>query len=73
MNLLTVKIPNDKASAVSAYIKKIGGEIVAQNPVQVKAEAPGKGTEAGGEDDEVTHGSFFGENISRVIKAFARR
>ena len=59
METLTVKIPNDRSTDVTTYIKNIGGEVVAGKKEQVEA-------------DEVTHGVFFGENIKRVIKAFRK-
>ena len=60
MATLTIKIPDGKALDVSKYVKNIGGEVV--NPKKATTETE--------DDDEVTHGVFFGENINRVIKAF---
>lgn len=61
MTTLNIKIPESKKSDVSSYIKKIGGEVISEKTkkaVGIEAEA------------EVTHESFFGENIKRVIRAF---
>lgn len=62
MTTLTVKIPEGKTNDVSTYIKKIGGEIVTPKKPNVEID----------EDDEVTHGVYFGENIKRLIKAFSK-
>ncbi len=61
MTTLTAEIPDTKKKEVSLYIKKSGGKIIDTNDHrETQLE----------EDDEVTHGVFFGENIRRVIKAF---
>ncbi len=63
MTTLSIKIPENKAADVASYIQKIGGEVVKESrPAISPAEA--------NDEDEVTHESFFGENIKRVIKAF---
>ncbi len=61
MTTLTAEIPDTKKKEVSLYIKKSGGKIIDTND--------NRETDLD-EDDEVTHGVFFGENIRRVIKAF---
>lgn len=61
MTTLTAEIPDTKKKEVSLYIKKSGGKIIDTNDNREKDLD---------EDDEVTHGVFFGENIKRVIKAF---
>lgn len=63
METLTVKIPDGKSTDVSAYIKKIGGEVIVANKKK-QADID--------EDDEVTHEQYFGENIKRLIKAFSK-
>lgn len=63
MTTLSIKIPENKEADVASYIQKIGGEVVKFNSAVV---APKPETE----EDEVTHESFFGENIRRVIRAF---
>jgi len=62
MTTITVTVPKGKESQVSSYVKKIGGTVITKN---AETEVT--------EDDEVTHGVFFGENIQRVIKAFKKR
>jgi hypothetical protein len=64
MTTLTIKVPDGKAKELSAYAKEIGGEIVAKDK-NAKTSL--------NEEDEVTHGVFFGENIIRVIKAFGKK
>jgi len=64
METLTVKIPNGKSRDVSAYVKEIGGEVIQTKKIKADTEQD--------EDNEVTHGVFFGENIKRVIKAFKK-
>ncbi len=63
MTTLSIKIPENKAADVASYIQKIGGEVVKENQFTANS-AEQK------EEDEVTHESFFGENIKRVINAF---
>ena len=67
MTILTIKIPDGKAPDVSSYVKNIGGEIIS-NKHQTKT----KIDETVDKDDEVTHESYFGENIKRVMKAFKK-
>ena len=64
MTTITVNVPKGKESEVSSYVKKIGGTVVTKTPEAEKEVS---------EDDEVTHGVFFGENIQRVIKAFKKQ
>jgi len=64
MDTLTIKIPEGKTPYVSKMIKDIGGEVVSKQEKNKEA--------ATDDDDEVTHGVFFGENIKRVIKAFSK-
>lgn len=66
MTTLKIKIPESKVGDVASYIQKIGGE-VSQNESHYVTAVPPK-TEQN--EDEVTHESFFGENIKRVIRAF---
>ncbi|RYE19563.1 MAG: hypothetical protein EOP42_28850 [Sphingobacteriaceae bacterium] len=63
MTTLSIKIPANKEADVASYIQKIGGEVVNEKRVY-------KGVIATTDEDEVTHESFFGENIKRVINAF---
>ena len=63
MTILTIKIPDGKAPDVSAFVKNAGGEVLS---AQTKYKAD---TESD-QDDDVTHETYFGENIRRVIKAF---
>ncbi|WP_419801892.1 hypothetical protein [Mucilaginibacter sp.] len=63
MTTISIKIPESKAADVASYIQKIGGEVVKENRFTANS------TEQK-EEDEVTHESFFGENIKRVINAF---
>ena len=64
MTILTIRIPDGKAPDVSAFVKNAGGEII--STTQKKS----KSAEETDDNDEVTHESYFGENIRRVIKAF---
>jgi hypothetical protein len=64
MTTLSIKIPEGKESDLSSYVQKIGGEVIKdtrKTKLVVEAES---------EEDEVTHESYFGENIRRVIRAF---
>jgi len=60
MTIITIKIPDDKAPDVSMFVKNIGGEVILNNE------------QTDDENNEVTHESYFGENIKRVIKAFKK-
>ncbi|MEX8547806.1 MAG: hypothetical protein V5804_09400 [Mucilaginibacter sp.] len=64
MTTLSIKIPEGKESDLSSYVKKIGGEVIADKKKLTKD------IEAEPSEDEVTHESFFGENIKRAIRAF---
>lgn len=63
MTTLSIKIPENKAADVASYIQKIGGEVVKENRLVINSTVHQ-------EEDEVSHESFFGENIKRVINAF---
>lgn len=65
MDTLTIKIPEAKTPYVSKIAKEAGGEVVSKQEKNNLAIVE--------EDDEVTHGVFFGENINRVIKAFRKQ
>jgi hypothetical protein len=67
MTIITIKVPDGKAPDVSKYVKNIGGEVISNEP-QAKSQVD----ETEDQDDEVTHESYFGENIKRVIKAFKK-
>lgn len=56
MITLKIKIPEDKESGVLVYVEKIGGEVISIDTTEAET--------------EVTHESFFGENIKRVVRAF---
>jgi hypothetical protein len=66
MTTLEIKIPENKVGDVASYIQKIGGE-VSQNENHYATAAAPKPEQS---KDDVTHESFFGENIKRVIRAF---
>lgn len=67
MTTQTVKIPNSKKADFNSFVEQIGGEVVATK----KTSKPVVNEEED-DEDEVTHGVFFGENIKRVIKAFKK-
>jgi hypothetical protein len=56
---ITIDIPDSKATDLSKYATRMGGKVVVKKIKEDVSE----------EEDEVTHGVFFGENIKRVIKA----
>ena len=56
MATITINIRDNKATDLLKYAKKMGGRIVAESELEMKAD-----------DDGVTHGEFFGENIRRAI------
>jgi hypothetical protein len=64
MDTLTIKIPEGKIPYVSKIVKEVGGEVVSKQEKSKEATID--------EDDEVSHGVFFGENIKRVINAFRK-
>ncbi len=64
MTTLSIKVPEGKESDLSSYVRKIGGEVIKDAKKITQA------TEIEPAEDEVTHESFFGENIKRVIRAF---
>lgn len=64
MTTLTINIPDGKQKSIAAAVRSAGGRIV-------KVEAQKHDSHEADNEDEVTHGEFFGENIRRVIKAFS--
>jgi hypothetical protein len=62
MTVISFKIPHNKLSKVSSYIRKAGGRILTDQSEVILEE----------QDNKVTHGVFFGENIKRLIKAFQK-
>ncbi|MVN20359.1 hypothetical protein [Mucilaginibacter arboris] len=66
MTTLNIKIPENKVADVASYVQKIGGEVTQNETHSVTAAAP----KPEQDEDEVTHESFFGENIKRAIRAF---
>lgn len=63
---LTIEIPANKAKDLSRYAEEIGGRLVSQ-----KANEEKNDTET--DDEEVTHGEYFGENIRRAIKILRKK
>lgn len=63
MTTITIDIADSKATDLSKYAKKIGGRVVVHKAVS-KAEE---------EDNDVTHGEYFGENIRRAINILRGR
>lgn len=61
---ITIDIPESKATELSNYAEKIGGRVVTLKP---KAEAQDN------DDDEVSHGEYFGENIRRAINILRKK
>jgi hypothetical protein len=62
MTTVTVNIPDKDKKALSSFVKQRGGEIIdAKKSVKIAEASENE------EDDEVTHGEFFGENIKRAI------
>ncbi|HEY2580163.1 MAG TPA: hypothetical protein VGI43_00055 [Mucilaginibacter sp.] len=61
MTVITIKIPDGKAKDVSSFVKEMGGEVITNKKV-----------DGNDDDDVVTHGVFFGENIKRVLRAFKK-
>lgn len=63
MTTVTVNIPDKDKRALSSFVKERGGEIIdAKKSVKII-----NASENEEDDDEVTHGEFFGENIRRAI------
>ena len=58
MTTVTIDIADNKANELSKYAKKMGGHVVVQ-----KKESPDSDIE----DEDVTHGEYFGENIKRAL------
>ena len=68
MTTVTVNIPDKEKRRLSSFVKEHGGEIVDTSPNGSVADSF-----ENGEDDEVTHGEFFGENIKRAIRLLKKR
>jgi hypothetical protein len=62
MTTVTVNIPDKEKSNLSSFVKERGGEIV--DIKETDDQIDNSETE---EDNDVTHGEFFGENIRRAI------
>ncbi|RYE04652.1 MAG: hypothetical protein EOP33_08900 [Rickettsiaceae bacterium] len=61
---ITIDIPENKATELSKYAEKIGGRVVTyKTKTQVEDN----------EEDEVTHGEYFGENIRRAINILRKK
>jgi len=61
MTTITINIPDKDKNALSSFVKERGGEIV--NTKTISKVVPAENEE----DDDVTHGEFFGENFRRAI------
>jgi len=61
MTTVTVNIPDKDKRALSSFVKERGGEIVEEKKSVKIADI------SESDDEEVTHGEFFGENIRRAI------
>jgi hypothetical protein len=68
MTTVTVNIPDKDKRALSSFVKERGGEIIATKKLDGVAD-----TSESQDDDEVTHGEFFGENIRRAINILKKR
>ncbi len=64
MTTITIDIADNKAADVSKYAEKNGGRVVMKKKVAKSEEE---------EDNDVTHGEYFGENIKRAINILKRR
>lgn len=65
MNII-IDIPESKAADLSNYAKKIGGRVITPiNKAKTKYDE--------NEEDEVTHGEYFGENIRRAINILRKK
>ncbi|RYE11601.1 MAG: hypothetical protein EOP44_01005 [Sphingobacteriaceae bacterium] len=63
---ITIDIPESKAGELSSYAEKIGGRVITQkNKTETK--------ETDNDEDEVTHGEYFGENIRRAISILRKK
>ena len=58
MTTITIDIADSKAKDLSKYAQEMGGHVVMQKKELTDIEV---------EEDEVTHGSYFGENIKRAL------
>ena len=59
MITIKIQIPKDMELDLLSFVEKIGGEVISVETIEEETV-----------DDEVTHNSFFGENIKRAIRAF---
>ena len=63
---ITIDIPESKATDLSNYAEKIGGRVISPpNKVAIK--------DTDDDEDEVTHGEYFGENIRRAINILRKK
>jgi len=65
MTTITIDIADNKAQTLSKYAKEIGGKVI----VEKKNAKPDEDLE----DNDVTHGEYFGENIKRAINILRGR
>ncbi len=65
MTTIVLEVPDNKKKAISTLVKKEGAKVVSSTDVKTDKNSDD-------EDDEVTHGEYFFENIKRVIKAFKK-
>ena len=68
MTTVTINIPDKEKRNLSSFVKERGGEIVDQKKSEDQVNAIDNE-----EDDEVSHGEFFGENIRRAINILKKR
>jgi len=68
MTTVTVNIPDKEKENLLSFVKDHGGEIVGQ-----KNSGDEDDVTENEDDDDVTHGEFFGENIRRAINILKRR
>jgi len=62
MTTVTVDMPDKDKRDLSSFVRERGGEIL-----DIKKSAKVADESESEDDDEVTHGEFFGENIRRAI------
>jgi len=68
MTTVTINIPDKEKRNLSSFVKERGGEIIDTKETGDQIE-----TTENEEDNEVTHGEFFGENIRRAINILKKR
>ena len=68
MTTVTINIPDKEKRNLSSFVKERGGEIV-----DIKKSDTLPATTKDLDDDDVTHGEFFGENIRRAINLLKKR